>query len=573
MKTHNQTLQAANPAVRAGPYRPPARPAHIDLLLDGNEGIPPALDLAAVLGKSGPELLRRYPDTSVLQQLLATRHGQPADCVLPTAGADDAIDRCLRVYAGPDNPIILADPTFEMIPRYGELSGAPLRPVPWRRGPFPRQGFIDAAGDQAGVLAVVTPNNPTGGVATADDLRALAAACPKCLLLVDLAYGDFADEDLTAAALELPNSVVLRSFSKAGGLAGLRVGYALSSPSTIANLRAAGNPYSLSAPSIALAEEVLRNWPADASGYVAAARAERSQLEELATRLGLAPTPSQANFICCETEQAAWLHAALGALGIAIRHFAHRPGLEKFLRITCPGRSDELKRLTDGLETCLQPEVILFDMDGVLADVSASYHEAIRGAAATWGVAVDGPDIRAAKTEPGANNDWEVTRRLVSRAGIEISLEQGKERFEELYQGTGKQAGLWRTETLIPSLDTLAALARRLPLGIVTGRPRADAQRFLQMTGTAGYFQVLVCMEDAPLKPDPAPVLLALQKLGLSRAWMVGDTPDDLVAARRAGVLPLGFLSGARAEDRSRLQAAGAALVLSNFDELMERLP
>ncbi len=86
MKTHNQTLQAANPAVRAGPYRPPARPAHIDLLLDGNEGIPPALDLAAVLGKSGPELLRRYPDTSVLQQLLATRHGQPADCVLPTAG-------------------------------------------------------------------------------------------------------------------------------------------------------------------------------------------------------------------------------------------------------------------------------------------------------------------------------------------------------------------------------------------------------------------------------------------------------------------------------------------------------
>lgn len=572
MKSKAKTLRVANPAVRAGPYRPPARPAHIDLILDGNEGIPPALDIAAVLASHGAELLRRYPDTSTLQQLLATRHGLSADCVLPTAGADDAIDRCLRVYAGPDNPIVLANPTFEMIPRYGELCGAPLRPVTWRSGPFPLQGFIDAARDQAGVLAVVTPNNPTGMVATVDDLRALSAACPGSLLLVDLAYGDFADVDLTQAALALPNAVVLRSFSKAGGLAGLRLGYALSNPSVIANLRAAGNPYSLSAPSISLAEEVLRNWPADASGYVARARLERSQLESLATHLGLGPVPSQANFICCETDQAAWLHAALAALGIAIRHFAHRPGLERFIRITCPGQPAELERLTAGLQTSLQPEALLFDMDGVLADVSASYHEAIRGAARSWGVMVDSQSIRAAKEEPGANNDWEVTRRLVTRAGIEITLDQARARFEELYQGTVQLPGLWRSETLIPTSRTLAALAQRLPLGIVTGRPRADAERFLQMTGTAGCFQCLICMEDAPLKPDPAPVTLALQQLGVKHGWMVGDTPDDLVAARRAGALPLGFLSKASIEDRSRLQAAGAALVFSDFEELMERL-
>lgn len=574
MKTDKKGSPRANPAVRAGPYRPPVRPAHIDLLLDGNEGIPPVLDMAAVLARRGAELLRRYPDTSALQQLLATRHDLPTECVLPTAGADDAIDRCLRVYAGPDRPVVLADPTFEMIPRYGELCGAPLRPVPWRRGPFPRQAFIEAAGEEAGVLAVVTPNNPTGAVATAEDLRALADACPQCLLLVDLAYGDFADEDLTAAALELSNAVVLRSFSKAGGLAGLRVGYALSSEPIIANLRAAGNPYSVSSPSLLLAEELVRNWPHDASGYVATARAERTLLEELAGDLGLAPLPSQANFVCCETERAAWLHASLSALGISIRHFAHRPGLEKLIRITCPGRPDDLDRLVAGLETSLRPEAILFDMDGVLADVSTSYHEAIRGAAQSWGVAVDGQAIRRAKEEPGANNDWEVTRRLVAKAGSEVTLEEARERFEALYQGTDGQGGLWQSERLIPPRKTLGALAQRIPLAIVTGRPRADAERFLKMTDTTDFFQCLICMEDAPLKPDPAPVRLALQQLGIERAWMVGDTPDDLSSARAAGVLPIGFLPlGTEPESRTRLDAAGAARVLSDFDQLEEMLP
>jgi HAD superfamily hydrolase (TIGR01548 family) len=357
-------------------------------------------------------------------------------------------------------------------------------------------------------------------------------------------------------------------------LAGLRVGYALAAPSIIANLRAAGNPYSISAPSLRLAEEVVRNWPADSSGYVATARAERRVLEELAGELGLAPIPSQANFVCCDTDRAAWLHGALASQGIAIRHFAHRPGLERLIRMSCPGEAAGLERLTTGLRTALEPEAILFDMDGVLADVSTSYHEAIIGAARSWGVSLDGPTVRAAKQEPGANNDWEVTRRLVCREGRDITFEEARKRFEELYQGTDHKAGLWQSETLIPGRETLARLAQRLPLAIVTGRPRGDAERFLKMTETADYFQSLICMEDAPLKPDPAPVRLALQRLGVSRAWMVGDTPDDLVAARQAGVVPLGFLpAGAGEESRSRLRTAGAARVLTNSDQLMELLP
>ena len=91
---------------------------------------------------------------------------------------------------------------------------------------------------------MVSPNNPTGGVATRGDLDAVAEALPpSTVLLLDAAYGDFADDDLTAHALERGDVIVLRSFSKAFGLAGLRVGYAAGPAHWIARLRVAGGPY------------------------------------------------------------------------------------------------------------------------------------------------------------------------------------------------------------------------------------------------------------------------------------------------------------------------------------------
>lgn len=86
---------------------------------------------------------------------------------------------------------------------------------------------------------------------------------------------------------------------------------------------------------------------------------------------------------------------------------------------------------------------------------------------------------------------------------------------------------------------------------------------------------VLVAMEDAPIKPDPAPVALALERLGVSRAWMVGDTPDDIMAARAASVVPIGVVVPGESRDAvaPALLAAGAALILDQLDNLLEMLP
>jgi phosphoglycolate phosphatase-like HAD superfamily hydrolase len=146
-------------------------------------------------------------------------------------------------------------------------------------------------------------------------------------------------------------------------------------------------------------------------------------------------------------------------------------------------------------------------------------------------------------------------------------------RFEAIYQGDGARPGLRENERMIPSRRLLEALARRLPLALVTGRPQKDASRFLDRFGLTGLFRAVVTMEDAPVKPDPAPVKLVLRRLGVSHAWMVGDTPDDVRSARGAGVVPLGIPApGERSGMTGTLLSAGAARVLDSIDVLEEMI-
>jgi histidinol-phosphate aminotransferase len=184
-------------------------------------------------------------------------------------------------------------------------------------------------------------------------------------------------------------------------------------------------------------------------------------------------------------------------------------------------------------------------------------------------------DIEAATAEGGANNDWELTRRLMAARGVERPLAEITGRFEAVYQGTETEPGLRRAERLLLGAGELRALAGRLPLAVVTGRPRADAERFLEENAITDCFRAVVAMEDGPLKPDRAPVRLALEKLGVATAWMVGDTPDDLRAARTAGVLPIGVIAPGDDPDSTTrsLQRAGAAAVLNNTTEILEALP
>jgi histidinol-phosphate aminotransferase len=354
MRTETTFVPAPNAAALA--YAPQVLAGAASLKLDANEGPPPPAFLSAALSALDGERLRRYPSARRLEALLAERLGVPAERVVVTAGADDGLERAARVALCPGREAILPVPTFEMLERYLVASGAAVARVPWLDGALPVAAMLRAVTARTALVAVVSPNNPTGLAAAPDDLARLSAAAPAALLAVDLAYAEFADLDLTQAALALPNAVAFRTFSKALGLAGLRVGYAVA-PRPIADLlRAAGHPYAVSAASLAIAEARLAAGLDDVARHVAKVRAERVRLEELLRRRGAAVTRSQGNFAFARIAGARRIHAELGRRGISVRAFAGSELTDDCLRITVPGDETEFSRLTAALEEILGAE-------------------------------------------------------------------------------------------------------------------------------------------------------------------------------------------------------------------------
>jgi histidinol-phosphate aminotransferase len=330
-------------------YSVPRSALPIDLPLDGNEGLRPPPALLAACAEIQADAVRRYPSTGALAAALAARHGVDPGRVLVTAGADDALDRMARAMLVEGREIVLPVPSFEMIERYSRLAGGAIVEVPWPEGPYPRAGVLAAITERTAIVCVVTPNNPTGAVATIDDVRAVADAAPRALVLLDQAYGELADEDLTPLARDIPNVLVVRSLSKAFGLAGLRVGYALGAPEVIGWLRAAGGPFTVAGPSMHLAAARLALPPADVAAYVERIRFERRALFALLAELGYAPVPSQANFVLARCPDPVGLRDATARRGIGIRAFPGKKHLEDAVRITCPGDERDFERLTGAL--------------------------------------------------------------------------------------------------------------------------------------------------------------------------------------------------------------------------------
>ena len=557
-------------ALAARPYRPQQAPANA-LRLDCTEGLLHTATLRQTLGLLDDQAWLRYPDARQLEVLLAQRWKIKPQNVLVTAGADEALDRVCRAYLCPGRKALVTRPTFEMIPHWIKLAGAELVEIPWFRGRFPLARMLWVTDRKTTVVFAVTPNNPTGAVASAEEIGRLARSVPFCLVVVDAAYAEFSEDDPTQQLLGFSNLVVIRSLSKAWSLAGLRVGYVLGAAEIIERLRAVGGPYSVSRLSLALAAKRLESDAEATKRYVVEVRRQRKKLEQLLQRLGAKPLSSQANFVLCRFRRARFLSRALSALGIQVRDFPGRPQLEGYLRITCPGREREFALLCKALESVLSPQALLFDMDGVLADVSASYHQAAVETARAFGVEISARQMRRAKLEAGSNNDWVVTERLLMRAGKRVSLEKVIRCFENIYNGSDEQPGLWMKERAIFPRQILERLGRAFRLGLVTGRPRQQALRFLEKEGLRDLFATLVCREDAPPKPSPKPVQLALKKLGVKSAWLIGDTPDDMVAAKKAGVVSIGFC-GSGKESRAALLRAGAAAVIADPSALEDLL-
>ena len=564
-------------------YKGPTQPEPGVLRLDGNEGNPPPRKLLEDLTVADLSRLRDYPDARPLESEIAERLGVDPARVLVTAGADDALDRVFRAYLAAGRRLILPVPAFEMMYRFATVVGGEILPVSWT-DTFPTDDVIAALDDSVSLVAIISPNNPTGRTATASDLERVAEAASKvdsgtafgAMVLLDHAYVEYSDQDLTAVAERFDNVVTVRTFSKAWGLAGCRVGYAIASPEVATVLRNVGNPFPVAGLSLAAVRAQTTTGEAALTEHVERIRAGRAQLTERLARRGIEASPSQGNFVLADFgARSDFVFRGLAALGVRVRRFPHRPEIAEALRITVPDQADDLNKLLEALETCVAPQGLLFDLDGVIADVETSYRRCILETAGGFGVEVTREEVATEVLAGDANNDWVLTQRIMAGRGVEVSLDDVTKAFQESYLGTSTSPGLRESERMLVPVDVLSRLAERLPLAIVTGRPREEAEWFLDKEELTDLFPTVVCMEDGPLKPDPAPVQLARSRLAVERAWMVGDTPDDIQAATAAGVLPIGVVAPGPNPTASTaaLRESGAATVLGTINDLLELLP
>lgn len=330
---------------------PDAFPGQV-VKLDANEnnyGASPRV-WEALAGFNGYHI---YPDAAQceLRRELAGYTGIPAENIVAGSGSDQLIDLLIRLFCSPGDEIINLPPTFAMFSFYAGLQSARVVGVP--RG----EDFqIDVAGIKKAVTAktklifVANPNNPTGTLAADEDIREiLALGVPT---VVDEAYYEFTGKTFASQVDKIPNLIVLRTFSKWAGLAGLRVGYGLFPTRVAEILHAVRDPYNVNAAAMVAARASLKD-TALLRERVGLIVAERERLYgELMGLNWLKPYPSQANFILCRLlrGKATALQATLETQGILTRCF-NAPGIENCIRFSVgkPEEDDillkELKKL------------------------------------------------------------------------------------------------------------------------------------------------------------------------------------------------------------------------------------
>jgi len=292
--------------------------------LDANENPFPPLGDGSLAAN-----VNRYPEPQPerLRQAMAALYGVPRDALVITRGADDAIDMLVRAFCRPGvDAIAISSPAFAAYAHFARVQGARVIDVPLTpEFEFDDAAFIDGLqGKDALKLAFIcTPNNPTGVEVDPAAILAVADAAPDTIIVADEAYLEFsATPSLCAEAASRPNLVVLKTLSKAFGLAGARVGCAIGSPDLIAMAARALPPYPLPTPSIEAAMAALS--PSRRSVHaerVARIKAERSRVAE---RLSASPIVRRVregggNFLFLEVEDPEPLAAKLHALGIRVR--------------------------------------------------------------------------------------------------------------------------------------------------------------------------------------------------------------------------------------------------------------
>jgi histidinol-phosphate aminotransferase len=550
-------------------YRPPLEGRRDKVRLDFNENTVGFGALLPGYPSANDTLLTTYPEYETLHQAVASMVGVNPQSLLLTNGSDEALNIIPNTFIEPkvDRALCCA-PTFAMIPHSLHLAEAHLTTIPLTTGLAYDTAAIEAAltAQPHKLVMIASPDNPTGALLPIQTILAWCTQFPATLFVMDEAYHEYLPPGAASSALphvaNTPNLLVTRTFSKAWGLAGLRLGYIVAHPQLVEYLKRVQSPYSINTLAV---DTALKLIPAKARVLKEAqATIERRDrfVQALESR-GFEVHVGGGNFFLLRLGLAARQFVQYAAeRGVLVRNQSHQPLLDGWVRVST-GTEGENQTLLQAVDGFLKESALIFDLDDTLVDTSRSFDVVVEQLVSHYCPAqpLAHNELLALRTGGGFNDDWDATVALLARRGMTVDRTEVETLGCQKYLAIAKQA-----ETLLLDVGQLHRLARRYRLFIFTGRKRAE---YAAVWGEQldPLFEAVYCSDDiAGAKPKPAPdYLCALrERHGLACGWYVGNSVDDMAASVAAGFEAIGVTKNQPAAD---LSAHGARHIFATITE------
>src|SRR5580700_2133356 len=339
---------------RMRPYHPPLEGRTGKLRLDFNEstlGCP--LPVRIALRRLSAEAVSMYPEQETIRHEMAAHFHVRPEQLLLTNGTDEALHLVVDTFVESRATVLLVEPTFAMYRFYSERAGARIKSLRYGASlEFPMAEVLAGLRLEPRATFIANPNNPTGSLLGMKDLRRVIEAARRTLVVVDEAYFEYSAVTVLPWIRRYKNLVVTRTFSKAGGLAGLRLGCVFAHREIAACLRKAQSPYSVNAAALAAAHALIE-YPAYLERSLCEFRRSRSELERGLQRLAIRFFSSAANFILVDLgHRAKEVVASLARKGILVRDRSNDFEGRGYVRISV-GTLRETRRLLRELKKIL----------------------------------------------------------------------------------------------------------------------------------------------------------------------------------------------------------------------------
>lgn len=525
------------------PYQIP-KVLDVEVKLNQNESpfnIPEDL-IEKIKDRIGKLQFNRYNEGSSkkLREQISKKFNAFPEQVIVGAGIDEVLYYITLAFVNKGDKIIRPVPSFSMYEICAKISGATDVPIELDERFELTEEFVEQSKD-AKMVFICRPNNPTSNSFSKKTIERIIKSC-NGIVCIDEAYAEFAEQNC-GEFLKYENVILLRTFSKLYSAAAIRLGYGISSEKIIETLNKVKLPWNVSLITQIIGGLLLENETTFEKNIQEIKKNRELLINEL-NELGIKTIPSDANFVLFETEDPNKVFKALLQCGVLVRDVSSYPKLGKYLRVSI-GTKEETVLFLEALKKAINPiDTVIFDVDGVLIDVSNSYRQAIIRTVQKFSKKkISDKEINDIKAIPGFNNDWDVSYALSKGIRTPIGKQreskkylQMKDYFQKIYLGE-----LIENEQPLISKKTLEKLrSLGIGFGIVTSRPRVEALFVLRKFGIVPQYikeENIIALEDCDEeKPSPKPVLLVKKMLGAANPVFIGDTESDRLSATGAGI-------------------------------------